>query len=218
MYFLNGTEYKTKDDVKRNIQLKIKQVGLAVIDSTHSDFSFFNSLFLGHENYETKRGCGVKRFHLRPNPMNFNERTLYVERIDGSEDTWSYKACIGIKKNDLTEAMRNSIKPFTQEFKKNSSLICCECGIKNLNFIEYHTDHKTVPFSKIKNDFLTTNKPPTKFAKNKIYNNMEFCIDDVKYKETWIEYHNSIADYQILCKDCNLKKSNQLIYTNAPNT
>ena len=209
MYLLNGTEYKTKEDVKRNIQLKIKQVGLAVIDNSHADFSFFNGLFVEHENYEIKRGCGVKRFHIRKNPMNYAEKTLYVERTDGSEDSWSYKACIGIKKNDLTEAMRHSIKPFTQEFKKNSILTCCKCGVKNLNSIDYHTDHKTIPFSKIKNDFLTINKPPTKFIKNKIYNNMEFSPDDYKYKEAWTEYHNSIADYQILCKDCNLQKSDK---------
>ena len=190
MYFLNGIEYKTKDDVKRNIQLKIKQVGLATIDSNHVDFAFFNGLFVEHEKYETKRGCGIKCFHIRQNPMNYNERTLYVERIDGSEDSWSYKACIGIKKNDLIEAMRYSIKPFTQEFKKKSSLICCKCGIDNLDLTDYHTDHKSTPFSKIKNDFLTTNKPPTKFIKNKKYNNMEFSPDDYKYKEALIEYLN----------------------------
>jgi hypothetical protein len=207
MYILNGITYKTKIATQKAIQAKIKELNLCSIDERHFDFSFFCDLIFLHENRENKIGCGLKQFHIRHNAMNYNERTLFVERIDGTEESWSYKACLNIKQNDLTAALRSAIEPQTELYKTFAKRECCYC---NTLLGPFHTDHKTTPFSKIKDDFLKTTKkePPKKFGKDNIKFNVIFLDIDTEFKNEWFLYHQSVADYQILCASCNIKKSN----------
>lgn len=211
MFILNGITYKTKIATKKAIQQKIKDLDLVVINQEHNDFKFFSDLIELHENRHIKVGCGIKQFHIRRNRLNYNERTLFVERIDGTEDSWSYKACLSIKQNDLTAALRTSIGQFTTIYKMKmslSNLTCCYC---NTSYGSFHVDHKTIPFSKIKDDFLKSIKIPipNTFKKDSIYFNVSFLDSDREFMDAWITYHNSIADYQILCANCNQKKSNK---------
>lgn len=209
MFILNGITYKTKVATKTTIQNKIKELNLCTIGQDHKDFHFFKDLISLHENRHIKIGCGIKQFHIRHNPMNFNERTLWVERIDGTEETWSYKPCLDIKQNDLTAALRSSIGQFTTIYKTSlSKLSCCYC---NTYCGPFHVDHKTIPFSKIKDDFLKNIKLtiPKKFQKDSVYFNVMFLDDDKDFENEWTKFHNSSADYQILCATCNQEKSNK---------
>lgn len=210
MYELNGQQFRTKDALKKYIQHTIKTLNICSISSNHEYFNLFSELMQNHENRDEKVGCGIERFSIGVNPQNYAERSLFLHRIDGSEDVWSYKACIGIKKNDLNEAMRAAVKEQMLEYKKTQEMKCCYCGITNsTKQIEFHVDHKTVPFCNIRNDFLKLNsETPTKFAKNKTYFNMIFRDEDQNFEQKWSEFHRKHADYQILCKECNLKKSN----------
>lgn len=208
MFILNGTLYKTKIATKKAIQEKIKELNLCSIEQDHKDFLFFKDLIELHENRNLKIGCGIKRFHIRRNPINYSERTLWIERIDNTEDTWSYKACLNIKQNDLTAALRSSICQFTTTYKMSlPQLYCCYCST---NSGPFHVDHKTIPFSKIKDDFLknTKQKIPNTFQKDSIYFNVIFLDSHRDFMDEWIAYHNSKADYQILCATCNQEKSN----------
>lgn len=209
MFILNGITYKTKDATKKAIQQKIKDLDLIVINQEHKDFKFFSDLLELHENRHIKIGCGIKQFHIRRNRMSYNERTLFVERIDGTEDTWSYKACLSIKQNDLTAALRSSIGQFTTMYKMSlPKLCCCYCNTYSGSF---HVDHKTIPFSKIKDDFLKSVKLtiPNTFQKDSIFFNVMFLDSHREFMDAWIAYHNSRADYQILCATCNQEKSNK---------
>lgn len=208
MFILNGITYKTKDATKKAIQQKIKELDLCIINQQHKDFLFFKDLIELHENRNIKIGCGLKQFHIRRNPMSYNERTLFIERTDDTEDSWSYKACLNIKQNDLTAALRSAIGQFTTTYKNQvQKLFCAYC---NTNIGPFHVDHKTIPFSKIKDDYLknTKIKIPNTFTKEPTYFNVIFKDEDKTFVEEWIEYHNSKADYQILCHTCNIKKSN----------
>jgi 5-methylcytosine-specific restriction endonuclease McrA len=211
MFILNNQIFKTKVATQKAIQEKIKLLDICVIDKTHKDYYFFEDLISYHEWKEEKIGCGIKAFKITYNPYNRNERTVYIIRVDNTEIDFSYKKCLGIKKNELTEAMRNSISSYTIEEKKKNKLECNYCKIINLTNSEYHLDHKTIPFSTIKDNFLkeTTLEIPKVFDKDKIYLTAIFKDNDIKFKEAWINYHNLIADYQILCKTCNIKKSNK---------
>lgn len=209
MFIFNGTIYKTKIAAKKAIQEKIKDLDLCVITEYHYDFKFFKDLISLHENRHIKIGCGIKQFHIRRNPMNFKERTLWVERTDGSEDTWSYKACLDIKQNDLTAALRSAIGQFTTMYKMSlPKLSCCYC---NTYCGPFHVDHKTIPFSKIKDDFLKNVKLsiPKNFQKDSIYFNVMFLDSNLDFLNEWVSYHNKHADYQILCATCNQEKSNK---------
>ena len=209
MFILNGTTYKTKIATKKAIQEKIKNLNLCTIPESHTDFNFFKDLISLHENSQIKIGCGIKQFHIRHNTFNFKERTLWVEHMDGTEDTWGYKGCLDIKQNDLTAALRSAIDEFTIMYKMSlQKLSCCYC---NTNCSPFHTDHKTTPFSKIKDDFLkTTELPiPNTFQKNSIFKNVIFLDSDLDFLNEWVLYHNKHADYQILCANCNIVKSNK---------
>ena len=207
MYILNGQTYKTKVATKKAIQSKIKELNLCSINPDHIDFIFFSDLIYLHENKETKIGIGLKQFHIRHNAMNFNERTLYIERIDGTEDSWSYKACLNIKQNDLTAALRSAIESDIDLYKSSAKRECHYC---NTLLGPFHADHKTIPFSKIKDDFLKITKKeiPKIFGKDNIKFNVIFLETDKEFKKEWFLYHQSKADYQILCATCNIKKSN----------
>lgn len=210
MYQLNGTQFKTKDALKKYIQQVIKTLDLCIINEKHEYYDMFLELINQHDNRETKIGCGIRRFSIQHNPQNSMERSLYLHRIDGSREIWSYKSCIGIKKNELNEAMRSAVIRQTYEYKKKQPLVCCYCGTDNLESEEYHTDHKTVPFSVIKDNFLKQDiNIPTEFSKNKIFCNTIFRSEDNEFEKQWYDYHKQHADYQILCKNCNLKKSNK---------
>jgi hypothetical protein len=209
MFILNGTTYKTKIATKKAIQDKIKQLDLCIIGQDHKEFPFFKDLIYLHENRHIKIGNGLKQFHIRRNPINYNERTLWVERLDGTEDTWSYKACLNIKQNDLTAALRSAIGQFTIMYKMSlPKLYCCYC---NTYCGPFHVDHKTISFSKIKDDFLKNVKLPlpNTFQKDSIYFNVMFLDSNRDFMDEWIKYHNSVADYQILCATCNQEKSNK---------
>lgn len=207
MYELNGQQFKTKESLKKYIQQIIKLLDICNIDSNHDYYNMFNELILQHESKEEKIGCGISYFAIRKNPQNNAERSLYVCRIDGTETVWSYKTCIGINKNYLNEAMRSAIKEQIYQYKKTQEMKCCICYTTEA---EFHVDHKTIPFCSIKDNFLKlSNEVPKTFEKDKKYLNMIFKEEDIDFKEKWLEYHRQQADYQILCKSCNILKSNK---------
>lgn len=208
MFILNGTTYKTKIAAKKAIQEKIEELNLCIIELDHKEFPFFKDLIELHENRHIKIGCGIKRFHIRRNPMNYSARTLWIERTDGSEDTWSYKACLNIKQNDLTAALRSTISSQVELVRMFRKSQCCYCNTLSGPF---HVDHKTIPFSKIKDDFLKNVKLPIpkNFQKDSIYFKVLFLDTDKEFKKEWFDFHQSKADYQILCATCNQEKSNK---------
>ena len=107
--------------------------------------------------------------------------------------------------------MRNSIKEHTIAFKQSNMLKCCSCSIADLDYKNYHADHKTKPFSLIMEQFLKMNKfEHLTFDDSSVMNGAIFKQNE-KFKYNWIDYHNQQADYQILCESCNSKKGNKIL-------
>ena len=102
-----------------------------------------------------------------------------------------------------------TLDDFIFEFKNQSILKCCLCGIDKKEKYKFHVDH-IVPFSKIRNDFLdfTSFKKPDKFLNCSKENKNMFTEEDEWFKNDWIMYHNETCKLQILCDQCNIKKSN----------
>lgn len=55
---------------------------------------------------------------------------------------------------------------------------------------------------------------PTKFGKELITN--KITLKDSIFKDEWIDFHNINTTYQILCKNCNLKKGKKNIHNKIP--
>ena len=174
-----------------------------IIEPSSHNGVFLTKLISYHPESAIKIGSGIKTFTKRPNQCGY---TLFIIHPDGSESSFSYKVCFGIKFNDLYTAMRSSIAPFIRDFFKNAIHKCVLCGsINNLQ-----TDHKTIPFSTIKNMFLAKNvlPIPETFSKNQFLNAC-FRQTDSEFESAWISFHNNNADYQVLCGPCNSKKSDK---------
>ena len=112
--------------------------------------------------------------------------------------TWSWNKSIdgySDKKNTL-QAMRSAIK--NGSFGKHPKVLCAVCRDDQ----GLAVDHKTTAFSKIASSYIADHGSPD------ITNISGFgwVLNDEKH---FLRYHDSIADYQTLCRSCNSKKGTQ---------
>ena len=165
---------------------------------------FLTRLLSYHPDVAYKIGYGIKHFIKRDNGAGY---TLFIIRIDGSEESFSYKTCCGVKYDDLTTAMRTAIAPFLTEYKKSNPSSCVFCKTT----VGLQVDHKTIPFCIIKKKFIEQNTlaTPNTFAKT-AFKIVCFDSKDAVFEKAWTNFHNKIADYQILCGDCNSKKGDKI--------
>ena len=137
-----------------------------------------------------------------------------VKRLDNTECDFSWLKCCNKRKqsnkDSLKRAMREAIKEETINYKKNNELICNECKNNTLNYEDYHVDHNSISFQELSDYFIkeTKYKTPESFDYCNISKLIKFKEDDVKFKKSWIKFHYNNMELQILCKKCNLKKSN----------
>ena len=111
--------------------------------------------------------------------------------------------------------MREAVKDFTTNFKKNNKLVCNFCKTEKEPYENYHTDHQDPSFITLTTDFLqfTSLSIPSSFADCKKSNTTIFKDEDIVFKNEWILYHNNNCNLQILCKNCNLKKGKNTAYS-----
>jgi hypothetical protein len=210
MYILNNISFKNKTQAqayaKKYITDEIPFFIIINLDTPNG--IFLTELLSYHPNAIEKIGCGIKAFVKR---KHMSEYILIILRTDGSEESFSYKYCCGQVFDDMATAMRSAIMPYTIEYKNTQPHKCNLCGIVPF-FSQLHVDHKTIPFSVIKDIFLKKNNLvlPKSFSKNDLKMKC-FKPEDKALEDSWIAYHNKIADYQMLCQQCNIKKGNKAI-------
>ena len=137
-----------------------------------------------------------------------------IKRLDGSEIDFSWVYCCKFKErtasDDLLRSMRTAIKDDIIKYKqKQSKLICNFCKNENEVYENYNVDHHNPSFQTLKDNFLqlTKKQMPSSFGDCKVYKLTIFKDEDEDFKNDWIEYHNKNCNFQILCRDCNLRKS-----------
>ena len=150
-------------------------------------------------------------------PPYYTKALYYRYKNSNTYEDISWKNCIrnifGKFKYDkcffITQAFRHAIH-YTKrlEFKTNNTIknigICDNCNIETNNI---DIDHYGMPFIKILNDFASLNNiviSNIEYYKNK---NNEYIITDNNIKNNWIEYHDNLASFRLLCKSCNSKFS-----------
>lgn len=216
-YFFDNLNFKNKKEVDIYIRNKkkeiFKKVGLLKnMDCESPYFNFFMEIVNSHHNKEQKIGGGIEYFYF-DNDF-FNNTQLGIKNKEGfsnisciySKITRKLENC---KNSFLTDVMRNAIYPQILQYKLMLSkpFFCYNC---NSEASKFHIDH-IYPFSKIRDDFLISVKNykiPNKFRK--IENTLDFLDEDQNFKDDWIKYHFQNVSLQILCKECNLSKSNKI--------
>tara|TARA_R110001592_G_scaffold153435_1_gene381877 strand:+ start:97 stop:735 length:639 start_codon:yes stop_codon:yes gene_type:complete len=169
---------------------------------------FLESLLTYHPTrYNVKN---IEYLIVRPHAV-FKTRTLFYKTANYGEQDASYVKCIknlfgGFDHNqDLkkrkTDAFRNAIcNTKRRTFRLSKPSNCCEdCG----NYSESpHVDHYKISFKQILEQFLTLNKKTLDQIDTQF--EQQHQIKDQKLKHSFIEYHDSIVIYKLLCPSCNL--------------
>jgi hypothetical protein len=214
MYSIGVLEFKTKKEMEEYTRNLINKIGVSIIDKNNEHYKFFKSLIKNHENYDEIKGIGIKSINIEKNQFNNKLYHMTITRKDDTNNSISWLKCCRLRKikddEYLLRAMRDTINYQIREYKKGKTeYICNICNTDNIN-IKYHVDHNK-PFQIIKDEFLNKcQNKPTKF-KDDINGTKDFNDDDIEFKKQWLKYHKRNATYQILCKSCNLKKSNKLL-------
>jgi hypothetical protein len=210
---IGNTKYKTIKECNTKVKAKLMEIyliGESTINQQNPNFIFLMDLFNKHPYSNEKIGVGIDKFFITHN-IGID---LQIKRYDGTIDNFGWGYCTGAKKFNnntmLIQAMRNSIKTLSYNFKINNELICAICKVIHLDFKDYGTDHKTIPFSVISTNFI--NKNP-QYKTLSFYSPIEgshyFIKEDKELEQMWYDYHLQHSDFQILCDSCNARKGNR---------
>ena len=189
----------TKKHKKERCREIIKQH----IDGSLFQDDFINTLFMNHPNYIDKRGPGIIGFKVLQEP-EYKTFCFHAVRSDNSIEKFSFLECISKSSilSDFKAAARKAVSEDIIKEKRNHSMICKICGQSNKD-AAYHLDHHLIKFDKIVMAFID------QFKIN--IHNIEYIHNTYgvelpeNIKQIFREYHNGIATYRILCKQCNLK-------------
>ena len=214
-----------------NILLKtkriLKELGCGIIKRDNKHFIFLHELIYRHHRYKEKVGKGVKYFRIKMTKIDNTEFELQIRRKRNPEEIeeygkykyesfdWKYCAT-GFKKSDLAVASTRVIALYRFTFKiknkdENGNWTCKYCNKITNNTKEIHTDH-IYPQCELLKDFCRNrNDIPTKFDKEKYTNETKFRNEDFNFHKEWVDYHNKNVKFQLLCKECNLKKGTKII-------
>ena len=148
----------------------------------------------------------------------YNDRSLFLKSHNNeAEDSISYVICIQSlfekfdhKKQELlhiTEAFRNAIHndyktaflyANTREFNGSRYGECSRCK----QDVKAEVDHYETPFKSILDSFCSAQN--IIIAETKVvWPENTVAIEDTTIKNNWIEHHDGIVQYRILCRSCN---------------
>jgi hypothetical protein len=212
-YHIGDLQFKTKKECENYTRKIIYDLGCCIINKTHPHFNFFDNLLQNHPECDDKIGIGIDYFYIQPNPLVKKYYQTMITRLDGSEIDFSWVYCCQFKERTTTDyllmSMREAIKNDTIQYKlQQRKLICAFCKTENERYENYHVDHHNPSFKTLKDDFLRLTKKqiPSSFEDCKIYKLTIFKDEDEDFKKSWVNYHNTYCNFQILCRDCNLRK------------
>ena len=212
-YKIGKNNFKTKKEAENFARNYINKLGCGFTSILDVEpFKFFIDLINNHPNSKDKIGCGIKYIQIQKNRLNKNALETIIVRNDNSTIDFSWLKCSTSSSNsifdNLKAAMRQFVSVDTQNFKKNSIMKCEFCDCVEFDF---HVDHHEPSFKKLVDDFLIINpNHPTNFDDEPKTNIAIFKKDDKDYADIWREYHTKNAKLQILCSDCNLRKSKKI--------
>jgi len=117
-------------------------------------------------------------------------------------EIWSWNKAItgNLNSLNLSQAMRLAVSYQVQIFRAISlNQTCAICGCSG----KLHVDHKSKPFSLIKNEFIEKHPHIVHSIESRGHG---WRIAWPELLVAWQTFHERNADYQMLCASCNLRK------------
>lgn len=119
-----------------------------------------------------------------------------------------------VSEKRLVSAMRRAIRCQTLAWRQqHPETVCALCQTRVGTF---HVDHKSPAFSDLKTMFLVhetdagrADAIPLEFGLHRPTSSAVFNRVDDPFKRRWQSFHRRHATFQLLCLDCNLRKSNR---------
>ncbi len=152
----------------------------------------------------------------------YNNLALYYKYKNNIiEDDLSWKLCIRnlygkFNKNknyeiDVKNSFRNESHYGSKElFLKNNTSLKNEifygkCSNCNIITNDKHVDHYPIPYVEILDKFINENN--INLFNIDIYENdkSEIRMKNKDFAKKWLNFHDSLANYRILCRECNIK-------------
>jgi len=164
--------------------------------------------------HPTKDLHNIKWLRMKTQKRYYNTLSLQYGTDDIEDDDISWKECIrnifgksNINQNkirDVKKALRNISNSGTKKFYKlNNNNMCCICN----KLYDIEIDHKDIPYIKILDNFRIENNIDTLINIETYEDNNDMLqLKDKKLEYKWLKYHDDKANYQCLCKICNIKK------------
>lgn len=187
---------------------KILNTGFSnsLVKERPKDYEDLMELFKKHPEYPDKIKDVVDIMVVK-NKRNSRYNAFELVKQNGSIEDISYICCIYPRKEnqDLLNAMRNSVQPQINDFRKNAKK---ECELCKKNNTEIHIDHVYM-FKYLVNDFLALIdkiEVPNSFDDH-IDNTAIFKKKDIDFNNKWFTYHLNNAILRPLCAKCNLSRS-----------
>jgi hypothetical protein len=151
----------------------------------------------------------------------YNNLSLFYKMIGSIEDDVSYRLCLQVlfekydKKSSNKESIMSALRTecnygtkkvffLTNTVKTNCITRgkCCVCDNTTCNIT---VDHFGITFQNILDRFLEENIS-LKLELLEIYENKEnneIRLKDIDLAKEWLNFHDTLATYRLLCKSCN---------------
>lgn len=180
-----------------------------IINKNDEYFNFFNILIQRHPYYNEIKGEGIKAFKTY---RGFNNSIcMYAVQKNDTENIFSWsKICKknpkDNKKIELNHALRYSIYSQIRMFKiMNDCSKCVFCGSVDNIQVDHCGDYE---FKEICDLFLKDyKKVPTTFDRCPRTNIKKFQKKDFDFQSKFQLFHSEKAEFQPLCKKCNIQKN-----------
>lgn len=170
-----------------------------------------------HPDGHRKIGTGIEHFEIKQNKLGAG-LCVAVHRTDGSCVDVSVVKCITGKADDpkkkLLISMRTAVTDQVLEYRRGAFCpgfsLCSRCG-QPLENGSFDVDHKDPPFQSLADAFLRdyNGTIPTEFDKDGDTNMSVFRTEEKEFTDRWVMFHGNNSTFQLLCKACNVSKSNR---------
>lgn len=127
--------YPTKTACSKECEARIAKYTTGATLSA-DDEKFFRQLLTIHPDYEERLGSGIKSFKYDYS-KSFGNKCLHIVRYDGSEESVSWKACLGKPKleHQVESAFRREVKGDIYRLRERAILAGALCPISKREIV-----------------------------------------------------------------------------------